>query len=100
QSSVQTAELATQAPSVAITSPADGVTIDAGSVQVAGTASSPDGQPSVKVNGISATVAGDGSWSVQVPLSPGANDVVAVVTNAIGVPARDERVVNRPQPPA
>jgi hypothetical protein len=100
QDKVQVAELATHAPSVAITSPVAGVTVDAESVQVTGTASSPDGQPSVTVNGVDATVAGDGSWSAQVPITPGANSIVAVATNAIGVPARDERSVNRPLPPA
>ena len=100
QAKVQKAEVAAAAPHVGIDSPADGSTVDAGSVQVTGTASSADGHASVKVNGGAAPVGPDGHWSADVPLSEGANQILAVASNAIGVTSTAIRSVIRPTAPA
>jgi hypothetical protein len=47
----------------------------------------PDGQLSVKVNGVAATVGAGGDWSADVPLHEGSNLIVAVASNASGVTA-------------
>jgi Glucodextranase, domain B/PASTA domain len=88
------------APSVAIDSPADSSTIDAATAHVSGTASSPDGQATVKVNGVEALVGSDGRWSADVPLSEGANQVLATASNKIGVTTNAIVSVTRPPAPA
>jgi glucodextranase-like protein/PASTA domain-containing protein len=100
QSLQQTAQAAIAAPSVNIDAPADGATVDAASAHVTGTASSPDGQATVKVNGVAAAVAADGHWSADVPLSDGTNQILAVASNKLGVTANAIVSVTRPVAPA
>jgi hypothetical protein len=92
-------ESALAAPSITIDSPADSSTVDSDTVHVTGTASSPDGQTSVRVNGIDAALAG-GQWSAYVPVADGANQITAVASNAIGVTTYASRSVNRVTAPA
>jgi hypothetical protein len=89
-------EAALAAPTVSIDSPADGTTVDAATAHVTGQASSPDGQLSVKVNGVAATVGAGGDWSADVPLNEGSNLIVAVASNASGVTASASHAVTRP----
>jgi hypothetical protein len=84
------------APSVAIESPADDSTIDAATAHVTGTASSADGQTSVTVNGVAATLTPDGHWATDVPLNEGTNSLLAVASNALGVTTTAIRSVTRP----
>jgi hypothetical protein len=84
------------APAIGIDSPAGGSTIDAASAHLSGTASSPDGQVTVKVNGVAASVGSDGHWSADVPLSEGANQIIAVASNRIGVTTNAIVSVTRP----
>jgi hypothetical protein len=100
QSRSAAAQTAIAAPSVNIDAPADGAIVDATSVHVAGTASSPDGQASVKVNGSVASVAPDGHWAVDVPLSEGANQILAEVSNKLGVTSNAVVSVTRTASPA
>lgn len=88
------------APSIAIDSPADGSTVDAAAAHVTGTASSPDGQVSVTVNGIAAAVDAGGHWGADVPLNEGANQILAVASNKLGVGANAIGSVTRPNAPA
>ena len=82
-------------PAVAITAPADGATVSAAAATVTGAASD-DGPVSVEVNGHGATVAADRTWSVTVPLVPGANPLTATATDTDGNTASAQRTVNRP----
>ncbi len=86
-------------PAVAITGPADGSTVTAAAVTVTGTTSD-DGPVSVKVNGQDATLAADRTWSVAVPLVPGANTLTATATDADGNIASAQRGVTRVTTPA
>jgi Glucodextranase, domain B/PASTA domain len=88
------------APAIGIDSPAAGSTVDAATTHVAGTASSPDGQVAVQVNGVSATVDSGGHWSADVPLSEGANQILAVASNKLGVTTNAIVSVTRPAAPA
>jgi hypothetical protein len=85
-------------PSVAITSPADGATVSSTPTTVTGTASDNVGVASLTVNGAPVTVAADGSWSAQVPLSAGANTITAVVTDAAGSTDTAKRSVTFTKP--
>jgi hypothetical protein len=100
QSLQQTAQAAIAAPSVNIDAPSDGATLDAASAHVTGTASSPDGQATVKVNGVAAAVTADGHWSADVPLAEGTNQILAVASNKLGVTANAIVSVTRPAAPA
>lgn len=72
------------APRVAITSPAaDGSTVSSSSLAVAGTATDDTGVSSLTVDGAAVPVSG-GHWSHTVTLSPGANTITAVATDAEG----------------
>jgi hypothetical protein len=72
-----------QAPTIAISSPASGATETSSPVTVSGTASAGSGVKSVTVNGVSATVSG-GSWSASVPLTSGQNTLTATLTSDAG----------------
>jgi len=99
QSEIDTAAAAQRAelagPAVAITSPADGATVSATPATVTGTASD---VATLTVNDAPVTVAADGSWSAQVPLSAGANTITAAVTNAVGDTASATRTVSFANP--
>jgi hypothetical protein len=88
-----------QVPAIAITSPADGSTVSAPSVTVTGTARAGSGVSSVNVSGVSALVQPDGSWSADVPLSPGSNAVTALATDGAGATVQAQ-VTIFDQPPA
>jgi hypothetical protein len=71
-------------PTLAITAPTDGSSSAVPTVTVGGTAADTAGTPSLLVAGQATNVAPDGTWSRQVTLSPGANTVTAVATDADG----------------
>jgi hypothetical protein len=79
--------LATYPPSVSIGSPAGGTAVSVPTVTVAGSAADTGAIASVTVNGHPATLASNGSWSVAVPLSSGANTLTAVATDQAGLTA-------------
>ncbi len=72
---------------VNITSPVDAAEVSDSPVTVTGTAS--PASVAVKVNGLSAPVASDGSFSVGVPLTVGSNTITAVASRAGSDPASD-----------
>ena len=71
-------------PQLAITSPANGATIAASSINVLGTMSSAIPVRSVKVNGIRAYVYGGSFDAPNVPLIAGANIIAATATDILG----------------
>jgi hypothetical protein len=85
-------------PSIAIDGPVGGTVSTQPQVLVTGTAADPTTPFTVDVNGVAATVQGDGSWSATVPLAAGANTLRATVTNQFGTTAADQRSVTY-QPP-
>jgi Glucodextranase, domain B len=72
------------APSVSIAAPGAGVTVTTPSILVSGSSTVSFGTPAVSVNGVPATMSGDGNWSAAVPLSPGANTLTATVVDGNG----------------
>src|SRR4029077_771267 len=91
--------IAATKPSIAITSPDDGATTGPGSVTVKGTSSDDGGPPAVNVNGVAATVAADGTWSVDVPLPTDPTTLTATATDADGNTATATRTVHKAIPP-
>jgi hypothetical protein len=87
------AEDAWSGPSVAITGPADGATVDASPVTVTGTASDNVAVKSLKVNGQTVPVGSDGTWSAQVPLNPGPNAISAVALDGAGNQAQSQETL-------
>lgn len=79
--------LATYPPSVSIASPANGTAVSVPTVTLTGSATDTGAIASVAVNGHPATLASNGSWSVAVPLSLGANTLTAVATDQAGITA-------------
>jgi hypothetical protein len=88
-----------QPPALGITSPADGATMAAPAVTLAGTTSAGSGIKSLTVAGQTVPVASDGSWSTAVPLNPGANTITALATDGAGA-TRQAQVTVVYQPPA
>lgn len=88
-----------QPPAVKITSLADGTTVSSADVTLSGTAIAGSGITSVVVGGQTVPVAPGGTWSAQVPLSPGANTITAVATDGAGATTQDQVTVVY-QPPA
>lgn len=88
--------LATYPPHIAIASPANGTSVSTPAVTVTGSASASDTSAlaAVAVNGHRATPASNGSWSVSVPLSPGANTLTAVATDQAGLTASQSVTVS------
>jgi glucodextranase-like protein/PASTA domain-containing protein len=84
---------------LAISSPASGTTVSVPGVTLSGTTSAGSGIKSLIVGGQAISVASDGSWSAQVPLSPGANTITAVATDGAGATAQAQVTVVY-QPPA
>jgi hypothetical protein len=75
------------APTVAITSPADGAVVGTPEVEVRGTAGDNFREPcglTVTVNGQAVEVGGDGTWATVVSLTPGPNVLEAVATDGVG----------------
>lgn len=82
------------APRVHILAPARGAF--AGDVQtltVTGTAIDDTGVASVQVNGVAAAVAGDGSWTATIPVSPGTQLIHAVARDTQGNVGKESRAV-------
>jgi len=82
------------APSIHITSPARGMF--AGDVKVlvvTGTATDDDRVATVAVNGVAATLAGDGSWTATIPVAAGTQLIHAVATDAQGNVGKESRAV-------
>lgn len=77
------------APTLTIVSPIRGATSDGGAVTVTGTVTD-DGPVAVTVNGAPATVAADGSFTVDVVLPPG---ITVIETHAVDRDAHDVRDV-------
>jgi hypothetical protein len=71
-------------PSVSITAPASGSTTDVAQTTVTGKATDNVGIASLTVNGVSATVAGDGTFSAPVALSVGDNVITVVAADKAG----------------
>jgi hypothetical protein len=92
--------LASFAPTVSITSPGGGTTVDTSSVTVTGTASDPTGINSVTVNGQAATLDAGGAFSAPVTLAPGANTITAVASDGDGITGQQEIMVTYRKPPA
>jgi hypothetical protein len=80
----QAAQGATSSPILAITSPAPNAVLGTSLAAVTGTASDDQPLASIKVNGITTPVNGDGTWSQQIPLNPGPNTITAVATDSGG----------------
>jgi hypothetical protein len=80
----QAAQGATSSPSLAITSPAPNSVLGNSVANVTGTASDDQPLSSIKVNGLTTPVNGDGTWSQQIPLNPGPNTITAVATDSGG----------------
>jgi hypothetical protein len=82
------------APRVHILAPARGTF--AGGVQtltVTGIAIDDGGVASVQVNGVAAMLAGDGSWTATIPVSPGTQLIHAVARDAQGNVGKESRAV-------
>ena len=73
----------TTPPVIGITTPTDGAELTESPVTVTGTVSDDRALASVTVNGVPAVITG-GSFSADVPLSPGSNALTAVATDAAG----------------
>ena len=89
-------------PSVVIGSPAGGTTTSSPTVTVSGVTGAGSGIASLVVGGQQVPVAPDGSWTAQVPLSPGTNTITALATDGAGATAQEQVAVvynPPPQPP-
>jgi hypothetical protein len=88
-------------PTVAITSPVNGSTSPTAAITVSGTSSDPGGGVTgVTVNGAAATLAGDGSWTAPVTLTPGSNTITASAGDAAGNTGTASETVTFTPPPA
>ena len=82
------------APRVHITSPARGTFVgDVATLVVTGTTSDDAGIAQVQVNGVDATLAGDGSWTATIPVAPGTQLIHAVARDAQGNVGKESRAV-------
>lgn len=82
------------APRVHITSPERGTFAGAvGTIEVKGTASDDTQVTSVEVNGVTATVKGDGTWSATVPVTAGTNLLHAIAKDAQNNTGKESRAV-------
>jgi hypothetical protein len=88
-----------QPAAVQITSPADGTTVSTAGVTLSGIATAGSGIKSLVVGGQTVPVTPGGTWSAQVPLSPGANTIAALATDGAGATTQAQVTVVY-QPPA
>jgi hypothetical protein len=88
-------------PTIAITSPANGSTVNTANVTVSGTSADPGGAVTgVTVNGQAATLNPDGTWSKALTLNQGANTITAVASDADGnTGSATSQVTFTPPPP-
>ncbi|WP_210495623.1 hypothetical protein [Patulibacter sp. SYSU D01012] len=70
------------APSVTLDAPAD---VSTNQATLTGTASAMGTLTSVTVNGVAATIDGQGHWAATIPVTEGANAVTVVATNSAGL---------------
>ena len=92
---------ATFVPSLALQVPADGSSTTATEVSVTGTAADASGDPvSVSVNGVTAVVASNGTWTAAgIPLSIGPNTLTATAVNRYGTSKTASVTATRTTPP-
>lgn len=82
------------APRVHILQPARGTILGAATtVTVSGTAEDDSGVAKVTVNGVDAKLAADGSFTVEVPVTPGTNLLHAIATDASNNAGKETRAV-------
>jgi len=82
------------APSIHITSPARGTFAgDVPTLVVTGTATDDTQVASVEVNGVAATLAGDGTWQATIPVTAGTQLIHAIATDAQGNVGKESRAV-------
>ncbi len=95
------AAIAGFAPSIAITGPASGVTVEpeSATVTVTGTAADSGLLSGVSVNGVAASIGAGGAWSATVPLKAGANTITATATDQAGITKSAAITVNYKIPP-
>ena len=89
-----------QGPSIVIGSPASGSAVTTPTVSVAGITSAGSGIASLAVAGQPVPVGPDGTWTAQVPLSPGSNTITALATDGAGATAQAQLAVTYNPPPA
>jgi hypothetical protein len=89
---------ACQAPTVAISSPADGAIVGATPATITVTTSAPSCLSSVTVNGVTATLAGS-NWTASVPLTTGQNTITTTATGYDGSTAQASESVTYALPP-
>ena len=80
-------------PSVSITAPANGSTVTSAAQTVTGTATDNVGVKTLTVNGQPAAVGAGGAFSAPVTLTPGANTITVVATDAEGNSTQAQTVV-------
>ena len=86
-------------PRVAVSAPADGSSTTDEVAHVTGTSSDDSGDAvAVSVNGTLATVGAGGAWSVDVPLTLGANTLTATATNRYGATSTAQATMTRTEP--
>lgn len=82
------------APRVHITSPRRGTFAgDVATLVVTGTTTDESGVTQVQVNGVDATLTGDGSWTATIPVRPGTQLIHAVARDAQGNIGKESRAV-------
>jgi len=89
-----------QAPAIAITSPAGGTIVSTPTVNLSGNAGAGSGIASLLVAGQSVSVAPGGSWSAEVPLSPGSNTITALAADRAGASVWAQVTIDYQPPPA
>jgi len=77
------------APTLVITSPARGTTVDGASVTVTGTTTA----PTLTINNVGVPVGGDGTFSADVPVAPGISLIETHAIDTHGNDVRDVRAV-------
>jgi Glucodextranase, domain B/PASTA domain len=101
---VQALALAAQdqldAPSVAITSPADDTSVASSTVNLSGVAGAGSGIALLSVAGQPVPVAADGRWEAQVALKPGSNTITALATDGAGATVQSQVTVVYTPPPS
>ena len=88
------------APSVAITSLANGTTVSSSTLNLSGVAGAGSGIASLSVAGQPVPVAPDGRWEAQVALNPGSNTITALATDDAGATVQSHVTVVYTPPPS
>jgi len=85
-------------PTLTVSSPTDGATVNQAQLTVSGTVSDPVGVVALTVNGSSVAVAADGLWSTPLTLSPGSTAIAVLATDVYGNSAQVVRAVSYTPP--